>query len=372
MPSPCAPSPSISTSWTLAVTHRSQQELCIAGASADRRGDHLPHTPTRLSSHPLAHQIDGPPARHRIAHYAALAHRRTPRFELWLDQCHEPGARTRQRQWHRQRLRQGNETHVGDERTNRLGHQLATETARVAPLEHHHPGIFRQARMQLVMTDINRVNARRAPLEQHLREPPRGGPYVERDHASDREAEVLERGYELQGSTRDMVAHGLRQANGSVGANPGAGPALGHSGNVYQPAANAILRSRTRRDQAQLDQEVIETRPAPMLMVAVHCSQTFDPPQRPGRRLTHRRERNPRSRSCPVSPLFPALERRCSIGTIPLNPPTADHGGHDEPKRQPKIPGWGRSLRRHGGYAGAEPSAGAAEALHVAATRLCK
>ena len=146
------------------------------------------------------------------------------------------------------------------------------------------------------MTDINRVNACRTSLEQHLREPPRGGSHVERNHPSDREMEVLERGDELQGSARDMIAHGLRQANGSVGVNPGAGPALGHSGNVNQPAANTILRSRTRGDQAQLDQEVIETRPAPRLMVAVHCSQTFDPPQRPWCRLTHRRESNPRSR----------------------------------------------------------------------------
>ena len=77
----------------------------------------------------------GPLPRGRIAHDAALADGRPPRLELRLDQGHEPGAGTSQRQRHGQRLGQRDEAHVGDDGADRLRHQRAVEMARIAALE---------------------------------------------------------------------------------------------------------------------------------------------------------------------------------------------------------------------------------------------
>ena len=69
-----------------------------------------------------------------------FAHGRAPRLELRLDQRHQPGSRTRQRQRHGQRLRQRDEAHVGDEarrpaparasRSSRRASQPSSETTR--------------------------------------------------------------------------------------------------------------------------------------------------------------------------------------------------------------------------------------------------
>src|SRR5262249_1257077 len=155
-----------------------------------------------------------------------------------------------------------------------LRHQLAIEATRVAPLKHHYPRVCSQASMQLATADINGINARRATVEQRLREPPRGCPHIERDHPRDGEAEVVERGDKLHGPTPARAARRSRQANANIGTNPGARPALSHSGDVNQPPANEILSPRTRRDQPQFYQETVQARPAPLLLVALHHSQT--------------------------------------------------------------------------------------------------
>ena len=153
---------------------------------------------------PVAHQLHGPLPRRRIADDAALSHGRATRLELRLDQRHQPGSGRAERQRHGQRLRQRDEAHVGDERADRLRHEGAIEPARVATLERDDPRVGGKARVQLVVADVDRIDARRAAVEQHLGEAAGRGADVQGNDALDRETEMVEGGDQLRGSARHV------------------------------------------------------------------------------------------------------------------------------------------------------------------------
>src|SRR6478736_2072959 len=91
-PSPSAPSAVISSSAASVVTHCPQQELLVAGAAGDGRGDDALHAPAGLRGEPVAHDVYGALTGGGITHDAALADGGPARFELGLDKGYQPHA----------------------------------------------------------------------------------------------------------------------------------------------------------------------------------------------------------------------------------------------------------------------------------------
>src|SRR5436190_2121235 len=277
IPSPCAPSLAMSTSWALVVTNRPQQELVVAGAPGDGRGDDIEHAPSGLRGHPGTHALHSTPARGRIAHDAAFSYGRPPRLELRLDQRDQPGPGASERERHRQRLGQGYEAHVGDDGTDGLRHERVVEMTRVAGLERDDPGIICQARVQLAVAYVDRINPRRTPGEERLREPAGRCTHVQRHDIGHGKAEVVEGGDQFQSSPRDVVPRGQRQVDRGASSHAGARPLLDHARDVDKAAANEVLGPRARWRKAQLDHANIEARQALTIRFALHRSRTFDP-----------------------------------------------------------------------------------------------
>src|SRR6185295_19987166 len=114
MPSPRAPSPTTSKPSSAAM-HRSDQELLIARAAADRRGDDAGQAPAGLGAKPVRDKPDRALPVGSSAYDAALAYGAAPGLELRLDQADQPGLRRRQGQGRRQGLGERDEADIGDD-----------------------------------------------------------------------------------------------------------------------------------------------------------------------------------------------------------------------------------------------------------------
>jgi hypothetical protein len=107
----------------------------------------------------------------RVADDAATPHLRSPRFELRLHQDDEGRFRGRHASQSGQRQPQRDEGEIchhdgGEERKHRR-----REVAHVRPLHHRHPRIHPEAPGQLTVPNVDRDHARRAALQETVREP---------------------------------------------------------------------------------------------------------------------------------------------------------------------------------------------------------
>src|SRR5215470_11184937 len=203
MPSPRAPRATM-VSASSSLMDGPDQELLIARAAGDRRGDDANDAPADAVE-PGADAIDGALPRVGIADDAALAHRLAPGLELRLDQRHQPGLWAGQRQRRRQRLPQRDEADIGDDRARRFRNAARIQRARIAALERHHRRQPRQTRIELTMADVDGVDPARAGFKQRLGEAAGRGADVEGNDAGDGKAKVREAGPELDGAARNMV-----------------------------------------------------------------------------------------------------------------------------------------------------------------------
>ena len=148
---------------------------------------------------------------------------------------------------------------------------------RVAGLERDDPGIICQARVQLAVAYVDRINPRRTPGEERLREPAGRRAHVQRHDIGHGKAEVVERGDQFQGSPRDVIPRGLRQVDRGASSHADAWPLRDDARDVDKAAANEVLGARARWRKAQLDHANIEARQALTIRFALHRSRTFDP-----------------------------------------------------------------------------------------------
>jgi hypothetical protein len=72
----------------------------------------------------------------------------------------------------RQCLDQADETDIGDDGGNGALDHPGIEAPCIGTLQHHHPGVLAEHRMQLVARHIHRIDAGGPTLEQHLGEAP--------------------------------------------------------------------------------------------------------------------------------------------------------------------------------------------------------
>ena len=126
-----------------------------------------------------------------------------------------------------------------------------------------------QPRVQLAVTDVDRIDARRAALEQHLREAAGRRADIERDDAGHGKAEMIECGDQLHGSARDVVARARDRRIAAPAATPALGLGLDHAADLDQPAADEVLGAGARGHKPQLDQDEIEARPAAYAVLAI-------------------------------------------------------------------------------------------------------
>ena len=117
-----------------------------------------------------------------------------------------------------------------------------------------------QLRVELAPSDVDRVDARRSPLEQAVGEASGRGPDVETDPAARVEGEVVEGRRELDASARHvgMLGTGDADRDGLVEGLPGfLRPPPVH---LDEPREDEGLRLRPRRREAPRDQQRVEPR----------------------------------------------------------------------------------------------------------------
>ena len=119
-----------------------------------------------------------------------------------------------ERQRRRQHELERDEADVDDDQMRRLGRQRGDSDADVGLPPATRPRAARAGCVQLPAADIDRVDAPGAALQQHLREAAGRGADIEADHAARIEAEMIERGHELQAAARHVR---MRRARAQFG-----------------------------------------------------------------------------------------------------------------------------------------------------------
>ena len=109
------------------------------------------------------------------------------------------------------------------------------------------------------MPDVEGDDLPRAPLQEHVREPPGRRADVERHGACDIDAERLERVRELQAPASDIRV--MRHAQRDLGFVGDAGPRLGCrlAVDADLPGQNQRTRPLPRRHEAAADEKDVET-----------------------------------------------------------------------------------------------------------------
>src|SRR5512138_1813829 len=99
--------------------------------------------------------VHGPMASSRIAHNASFSDGLATRFELWFNQCDEPGSRSSKSERHGQCLRQRNETHVRNNGLDRIWNVSSGKVSRILALVDHDARIFSQFGIKLIAAHID-------------------------------------------------------------------------------------------------------------------------------------------------------------------------------------------------------------------------
>jgi hypothetical protein len=129
-----------------------------------------------------------------------------PELELWLDERNGRGiGRELDRAELRDGVRDRQVREVDRHDVDRVRHELARELAEVRPLEVDDPLVEAQRAEQLPVPRIDGIDTLRARVEQHTREPARGGADVEGYAPIDVQRERSESCAQLRFATQDDV-----------------------------------------------------------------------------------------------------------------------------------------------------------------------
>src|SRR6516165_1477673 len=96
-----------------------------------------------------------------VAHDAALSDQRGAGFELRLDERHQLGVLSGERERRRQYRREPDKARIAGDDVDRLGNVGAGQVTRVQPFENDDSRILAQFPGELAMTDIDGVDAPR-------------------------------------------------------------------------------------------------------------------------------------------------------------------------------------------------------------------
>src|SRR5262252_10580292 len=183
------------------TTMRSDKELAVAVAAVDRRrkgrNDRAAERGDEGGDLGAYGRVDV-----RIAHDALLEPAALLDLELRLDERDHAAARRRQRERRRQHMLERNEAHVDRDEVGLPIEPRRIERTDVGLLERDDLGPRTQPGMQLIATDIDRVDASRAAFDQDLGEAAGRGADVEAHLAGDVECQTVERMRELDAAAR--------------------------------------------------------------------------------------------------------------------------------------------------------------------------
>src|SRR6202030_2597203 len=138
------------------VTPRPEQELAIALAPEDRRGQEAVYFPVERSDYVGDLRTDARMDR-RIPHDPFLCIAR-PGLELRLDERHELGRGARQPHCDGKYQPERDEAHIHDDKIRRLGQAARIEAADVGLFERDHLGPLPQPGIELIAADIDRID----------------------------------------------------------------------------------------------------------------------------------------------------------------------------------------------------------------------
>jgi hypothetical protein len=110
--------------------------------------------------------------------------------------------------------------------------------------------------VELIAPHIYSKNARRSPLQQHLRKAARGGTRIEARAAGNLETGRIERGAELQGGSGNIMS-GFRDLHGLLAAHFVSGLEHCAPAETNCPAPDQILCFRPRRGESTLNQKPV-------------------------------------------------------------------------------------------------------------------
>ena len=162
--------------------------------------------------------------------------------------------------------REGDEGHV-DRRRGRRARRASrrVSVAGVRPLHRHDPRVAPERLGQLAATDVERVDAGRAALQQDVGEAAGGGADVEADEAGRVDPEGVQRGGQLVAAPGDVrlgASDRDRGVRGRRGRRP-CGPARAASPSPTRtwPAITSACARVRDLDEAALDEELVEADP---------------------------------------------------------------------------------------------------------------
>ena len=171
--------------------------------------------------------------------------------------------------------RQPDEARVAHQGADALADPVRGQVAGVDALVQHHARVVAQLPGELATADIDRMDARRPAMQQHVGEPAGGGPDVEADAPGRREREMIERMGELDAAAGDpgvvLAAHVERR----VGRQRF--PRLRNSplAREHPPGQDQSLAAGPALGETSLDQKLVRPllhRPASGLARLQHCA----------------------------------------------------------------------------------------------------
>ena len=195
----------------------------------------------------------------RVGDDAAAADVFGLQLELGFDQGEDHSRWSYQLEGVRQDQSQRDEGDVDHAKVDRLGNVGAREVAGVQMFAHDHARIVADFPGELAVADVDRVNLRRAALQEAIGEAAGGRADVERGHAGGIDREMIERAFEFQSAAADIFRRRGDDEFG-VGRDFDGGFVQDAIAEADFAGHDGALRLLAAREMPLLDQDNIEAR----------------------------------------------------------------------------------------------------------------